>query len=88
MENENRNPYVQFNAQILQDWKDNGVKYIKLVELDTDLPVKFFELVPDSEIPDSGETIYPIGSEDIAELLEPIKGIKFLVHEIYLEEEE
>lgn len=87
MENENRNPYVQFNAQILQDWKDSGVSYIKLVELDTDLPVKFFELIPNSEIPDTGETIYHIDSEDITELLEPVKQVKFLVHEIYLEEE-
>lgn len=86
MENENRNPYIQFTAQILQDWKNNEVNYIKLVELDTDLPVKFFELIPNSEIPDSGETIYHIDSEDIAELLEPVKGVKFLVHEIYLEE--
>ncbi|MNK19700.1 hypothetical protein D3C87_379280 [compost metagenome] len=88
MEDENKNPYVQFNAQILKDWKDNGVSYIKLVELVTDLPVKFFELVPNSEIPDAGETIYHIDSEDITELLEPLKHVKFLVHEIYLEEEE
>lgn len=87
MENENKNPYVQFNAQILQDWKDNGVSYIKLVELDTDLSIKFFELIPNSEIPDTGETIYHIDSEDITELLEPVKQVKFLVHEIYLEEE-
>lgn len=87
MEDENKNPYVLFSEQIWQDWKDNGVAYIKLVELNTDLPVKFFELIPDSEIPDAGETIYPIDSEDIIELLQPVKGIKFLVHEIYLEEE-
>jgi hypothetical protein len=87
MENENSNPYTQFNAQILKDWKDNGVTYIKLVELETDLPVKFFELIPNSEIPDTEETIYPIDSEDITELLEPSKKLKFLVHEIYLEEE-
>ena len=87
MENERTNPYQQFNAEILDNWKNNGVKYIKLVELETDLPVKFFELIPDSEIPDSGETIYPIGSDDITELLEPLAKVKFLVHEIYLEEE-
>ena len=87
MENENKSPYVQFSAQILKDWKANGVDYIKLVELDTDLPVKFFELIPNSEIPDAGETIYHIDSEDITELLQPIKQVKFLVHEIYLEEE-
>lgn len=88
MEKPNDNPYVQFNAKILNDWKKDGVKYIKLVELDTDLPVKFFELIPDSEIPDSEETIYPIYSDDINELLEPMAKVKFLVHEIYLEEEE
>lgn len=88
MENKNENPYVQFNHKILQDWKDNGVKYIKLVELETDLAVKFFELIPDSEIPDAGETIYHIESDDITELLEPVAKVKFLVHEIYLEEEE
>jgi hypothetical protein len=87
MENEQSNPYILFNAQILENWKINGVKYIKLVELETDLPVKFFELIPDSEIPDSAETIYPIGSADITELLEPVAKVKFLVHEIYLEEE-
>jgi len=87
MENEQKNPYVQFNAEILDNWKENGVKYVKLVELETDLPVKFFELIPDSIVMDSDETIYPIGSEDISELLEPVAKVKFLVHEIYLEEE-
>lgn len=81
------NPYQQFNVQILKDWISNGVKYIKLVELESNLAVKFFELIPDSEIPDSGETIYPIDSEEIAELLVPMAKIKFLVHDIYLEEE-
>lgn len=88
MENKNENPYVQFNHKILKDWKDNGVKYIKLVELETDLAIKFFELIPDSEIPDAGETIYHIESDDITELLEPVAKVKFLVHEIYLEEED
>lgn len=82
-----RNPYQQFNIQILKDWVSNGVKYIKLVELQSNLPVQFFELIPDSEIPDSEETIYPIDSEEITELLEPLAKVKFLVHEIYLEEE-
>lgn len=87
MENVNDNPYVLFNAKIWNDWKKDGVKYVKLVELETDLPVKFFELIPDSEIPDSDETIYPIHSEDIEELLEPHLKVKFLVHKIYLDEE-
>ncbi|MGY4383790.1 hypothetical protein ACVWYN_000809 [Pedobacter sp. UYP24] len=84
----NENPYVLFTPQILSDWKSNGVNYIKLTELESDLSVKFFELIPNSEIPDSGETIYHIDSEDISELLEPLEKVKFLVHEIYLEEED
>ena len=40
MENERSNPYTQFNQEILDNWKANGVKYIKLVELDTDLTPK------------------------------------------------
>jgi len=86
MENE-RNPYTQFNEQILESWKNNGVKYIKLVELETDLSVRFFELIPDSEILDTEDTIYTIDSDDITELLEQEPKVKFLVHEIYLEEE-
>jgi hypothetical protein len=87
MENERSNPYQHFNSEIIENWKNNALKYIKLVELDTDLPVKFFELIPDSEIPDSEETIYPIGSDDITELLEQLPQVKFLVHDIYLDEE-
>ena len=84
---ENENPYQLFNAQILSDWKQNGITYIKLVELDSDLAIKFFELIPNSEIPDSGDTIYHINSEDVEDLLEPSPQVKFLVHEIYLEED-
>lgn len=84
---ENENPYQLFNAQILRDWKLNGITYIKLVELDSDLAVKFFELIPNSEIPDSGDTIYHIDSEDVDDLLEASPNVKFLVHEIYLEED-
>jgi hypothetical protein len=88
MENEDKNPYVLFTAQILKDWKDNGVNYVKVVELDAGMAVKFFELIPNSEIPDAAETIYSIHSEDVTELLEPSNKVKFLVHEIYLEEED
>ncbi|TCD00182.1 hypothetical protein [Pedobacter psychroterrae] len=88
MENDERNPYVLFTSSILKDWKDNGVNYIKIVALDTDLAVQFFELVPNSEIPDTGETIYNIHSEDVTELLEKSNKVKFVVHEIYLEEDD
>jgi len=58
MENEQSNPYQQFNKKILDYWKADGVKYIKLVELETDLAIKFFELIPDSVVMDADETIY------------------------------
>ena len=87
MENEKSNPYHQFSTDILESWKNNGVKYVKAVELETDMPIKFFELIPDSEIMDSDETIYPIDSDDVTELLEILPAVKFLVHEIYLDEE-
>ncbi|KAA8477168.1 hypothetical protein BDE36_2957 [Arcticibacter tournemirensis] len=86
MVNKQENPYRLFDQEILQFWKDDGVKYIKLVELQTNLRTRFFELIPDSEIPDSDETIYSIDSDDITELLEDGGNIKFLVHEIYLGE--
>lgn len=85
---ENENPYVLFTEKILNDWKSNDVNYIKVVELETNLSVKFFELIPDSEIPDAAETIYSIHSEDVSELLEKSNKVKFVVHQIYLEEEE
>ena len=88
MENQDKNPYVLFTSAILKDWKANGVNYIKLVPLETGLAVDFFELVPNSEIPDTGETIYNIDSEDVTELLEKSSKVKFVVHEIYLEEED
>lgn len=87
MENKQENPYRLFDKEILQFWKDDGVKYLKLVELSTNLRTRFFELIPDSEIPDSDETIYLIDSDDVAELLEGDDNIKFLVHNIYLGEE-
>ncbi len=87
MVNKQENPYRLFDQEILQFWKDDGVKYIKLVELQTNLRTRFFELIPDSEIPDSDETIYSIDSDNITELLEDGGNIKFLVHEIYLGEE-
>lgn len=88
MENQEKNPYVLFNATILQDWKNNDVNYIKIVPLNTGLAVQFFELIPNSEIPDAGETIYNIHSEDVTELLEQSGKVKFVVHEVYLEEED
>ena len=80
--------YFQFSKYIHQDWIKSGVKYIKLVEVEINAPFQVFELIPDSEIPDSGDTIYSIKSKDILELLTPMAKVKFVVHETYLEEED
>ena len=88
MDNQDKNPYVLFSAEILKSWRVNGVNYIKVVPLETGLAIAFFELIPDSEIPDTGETIYHIDSDDVEELLEKSNKVRFVVHEIYLEEED
>ena len=78
--------YVEFNETILKDWIANGVKYVKMIEVEVNGPYEAFELVPNSEIPDTGEVIHNIHSEEIADLLIKMPRIKFLVHEVYLEE--
>lgn len=80
--------YVEFDANILKDWIDNGVNYVKIVNLNLSGSIEAFELIPNSEIPETGDLIHPILSEDIEDLLETMEKVKFLVHEIYLEEEE
>lgn len=80
--------YVQFDADILKDWIENGVNYVKLVKLDLSGPIEAFELIPNSEMPETGDLIHHILSEDIQDLLEVMDKVKFLVHEIYLEETE
>jgi hypothetical protein len=39
-------------------------------------------------MPETGDLIHHILSEDVEDLLEKMEKIKFLVHEIYLEETE
>ncbi|ALL07173.1 hypothetical protein QG516_24080 [Pedobacter gandavensis] len=80
--------YVEFDANILKDWIDNGVNYVKIVNLNLSGSIEAFELIPNSEIPETGDLIHHILSEDIEDLLETMEKVKFLVHEIYLEEEE
>ncbi|WP_316841779.1 hypothetical protein [Pedobacter gandavensis] len=80
--------YVEFDANILKDWIDNGVNYVKIVNLNLRGSIEAFELIPNSEIPETGDLIHHILSEDIEDLLETMEKVKFLVHEIYLEEDE
>jgi len=51
--------------------------------------ITFFELIPDSELLDGGEldTLYAIDSEDVDDMLLFSKNVKFVVHNIYLEED-
>jgi len=78
--------YVEFDETILKDWIDNGVKYVKMLEVEVSGPYEAYELVPNSEMPETGEIIHSIHSEEVADLLIKMASIKFLVHEVYLEE--
>lgn len=83
------NPYHLFTKSILADWKAQDVTYIKVEELTSINGIAMFELIPDSEMLDSDtETIYPIDSEDIDDMLLPHSKIRFLVHAIYLADED
>jgi len=80
-----RNPFQLFTQTILDNWKAQEVDYIKVEELSTIDNVTFFELIPDSELLDSeNEMFYAIDSEDVDDMLIPSKNTRFLVHEIYL----
>ena len=85
---EEKNPYQLFTLEILNNWKSQDVSYIKVEELTTTNNVTFFELIPDSEILDGGDTdtLYPIDSEDVEDMLIPSKSTKFVVHDIYMDE--
>lgn len=86
---QDKNPYQLFTKTILNSWKAQNVEYIKVEELSTIDTITIFELIPDSELLDSAnETLYPIDSEDLEDMLIPSKNTRFLVHEIYLAEED
>ncbi|RKE55639.1 hypothetical protein [Sphingobacterium detergens] len=83
------NTYQLFSKEILSIWKNQDVSYIKVEELSTIEGITFFELIPDSELLDGGEvdTLYAIDSEDVDDMLLFSKNVKFVVHNIYLEED-
>lgn len=79
------NPFQLFTQTILDNWKAQEVDYIKVEELSTIDNMTFFELIPDSELLDSeNDMFYAIDSEDVDDMLIPSKNTRFLVHEIYL----
>lgn len=83
------NAYQLFTKEILSIWIAQDVSYIKVEELSEVEGVTFFELIPDSELLDGGgqDTLYPIVSEDVEDMLLPSKNIRFVVHSVYLEED-
>ena len=88
MNNKEENPYQLFTQEILDNWIAEEVEYIKVEELSVINGVTLFELIPDSEMLDeANETLYPIDSEDVEDMLIPSKSTKFLVHKIYLTED-
>lgn len=85
MSDQERNPYHLFTKTILSNWKSQHVTYIKVEELTSINNTTMYELIPDSELLDGNqETLYPIDSEDILDMLLPNSKIRFLVHDIYL----
>ena len=83
------NPYQLFTGEILCLWKSQHVSYVKVEELAQNGAVTFYELIPDSELLDGGDhdTLYPINSDEVQDMIVPINDIKFVVHRVYLEED-
>lgn len=83
------NTYRLFSKEILSIWKLQEVSYIKVEELSSIDGVTFYELIPDSELLDGGrnETLYPIDSEDVEDMLLSGTNVRFVVHQVYLEED-
>ncbi|MDR2269647.1 MAG: hypothetical protein LBF27_01970 [Sphingobacterium sp.] len=83
------NTYRLFSKEILTIWKSQNVSYIKVEELSTIDDITFYELIPDSELLDGGEidTLYAIDSDDVDDMLVFSKNVRFVVHEIYLDED-
>lgn len=83
------NNYQLFSEKILSLWKSQDVSYIKVEELSIVEGITFFELIPDSELLDDGgtDTLYAIDSEDVEDMILFNKNIKFVVHNIYLDED-
>lgn len=90
MAEEEKNPYQLFSKEILDNWIKEDVEYIKVEELGAKNGMTLFELIPDSELLDGGDTdiLYPVDSEDVEDMLIPSNTVRFVVHDIYLSDEE
>lgn len=89
MAQEEKNRYQLFTKEILNFWIQEEVEYIKVEEIVSIDGTTLFELIPDAELLDGGDTdiFYPIGSEDVLEMLLPSTTVRFVVHDIYLSED-
>ncbi|UIR57494.1 hypothetical protein LZQ00_06660 [Sphingobacterium sp. SRCM116780] len=82
-----KNPYHLFNKLIWSNWKNQAVICIKVEELSQMNGITFFELIPDSELLDAdAETLYPIDSDDVLDMFLPNAHVKFVVHDIYMDD--
>lgn len=88
MSDTDKNPYQLFLKEILENWTQQAVEYVKVEELSVVNGITLFELIPDSELLDGGDTdiYYPIDSEDVEDMLLPSKTVRFVVHDIYTAE--
>ncbi len=88
MSDTDKNPYQLFSKEILENWTQQAVEYVKVEELSVVNGITLFELIPDSELLDGGDTdiYYPIDSEDVEDMLLPSKTVRFVVHDIYTAE--
>lgn len=88
MSTEDKNPYQTFTQEILANWLKQDVEYIKVDQLTVLNNITIFELIPDSELLDGGDTdiLYALDSEDVEDMLLPSKTVKFVVHDIYMHE--
>lgn len=87
---EEKNRYQLFTQEILDTWMQEEVEYVKVEEIISIEGTTLFELIPDSELLDGGDTdiLYPLDSDDVADMLIPSVTVRFVVHDIYLSEDE
>ncbi|GGH69072.1 hypothetical protein HNQ91_002735 [Filimonas zeae] len=88
MSNNQSSPYYIFTEEIRLNWKENGIRMVKVAEMETGGDIRFYELTPDPEFILTDDTVYSIDSEDITELSEPVPHAKFVVHEVHLDFED
>lgn len=81
------NPYHLFSQEIWSNWKKQEVSYVTIEELTETNGVTFFEIIPDADLLDGDDdTFYTLDSDEVLDMLEENTKVKFVVHDIYLED--